>query len=231
MAGTLQSKRPGWPRLVDLSEPLQPDTPVYPGDPVFVSTVHSTVAEQGFNLLSIHMGSQTGTHVDAPYHFVQGGLRIDQVPLHRFIGPAVVIDCRGLPARSPIGPELVSGFLADLCEGSIVILHTGWSRHYGSPDMTEHPYLSAQACRALLQAGVRTFGIDAMNIDQTPDEAHPGEGFVCHHLIGEAEGVIIENLRNLEAIDFPNPVVSVLPLRLTDADGAPVRAVAWPEGD
>jgi kynurenine formamidase len=54
--------------------------------------------------------------------------------------------------------------------------------------MTEHPYLSAEACHALLRAGVRTIGIDEMNIDQAPGEANPGEGFVCHHRSASSRG-------------------------------------------
>src|SRR4051812_2918430 len=67
-------------RLVDLSVPLGPGTVVYPGDPEPRLTVHSTIERDGFNLLSVAIGSQTGTHVDAPYHFDDSTPRIDEVP-------------------------------------------------------------------------------------------------------------------------------------------------------
>ena len=76
-----------------------------------------------------------------------------------------------------------------------------------------------------------TFGLDAINIDETPDETHSGVGFPCHHLIAKAGGVICENLTNLEAIDFERPLVSLLPMKFIGIDGAPVRAVALQLGE
>ena len=212
-------------RTVDLSVPLAEDTPVYPGDPVPRIRPASTIAGQGFNLLSVSMGSQTGTHVDAPYHFQEDGSRVDELDLSLFVGPGVVVDARGHQAREPIGWEVVAPYADRLGPGVVLLLHTGWSRYYGTDRYYDHPYLDAGACERLLGLGVRTFLLDAVNIDETPDDAHPGAGFPVHHLIAEAGGVIGENLRNLEAIDF-DPFVSCLPLRLRGADGAPVRAVA-----
>jgi kynurenine formamidase len=73
---------------------------------------------------------------------------------------------------------------------------------------------------------VRTICIDAINLDETPDDDHPGEGFPVHHLIARAGGVIGENLRHLERVDWADPFVMCLPIALEAADGAPVRAVA-----
>lgn len=214
-------------RIVDLSVPVGPDTVVYPGDPQPRLTVHSTIERDGFNLLSVAIGSQSGTHVDAPYHFDAGTPRIDELPLDRFLGPAVVVDATGLGPRGRITWDRHVAPLADrLAPGVIVLLRTGWSHHYGTPTYFEHPFLDAEAARRILDAGVRTICIDAINIDETPDDDHPGEGFPVHHLIAEAAGVIGENLRNLEAVDWADPVVSCFPIALEGADGAPVRAVA-----
>ena len=79
-------------RVVDLSVPVDSATVVYPGDPVPRFEVHSTIEREGFNLLEIHLGSQSGTHVDAPYHFEPDGLRVDEIPPDRFVGPGVVVD-------------------------------------------------------------------------------------------------------------------------------------------
>src|SRR4028119_151353 len=88
--------------IVDLSHPLDDDTPVYPGDPVARFTPAATVAADGYNVLHVRMGSQTGTHVDAPYHFLEDGARIDELPLEYFLGPAVVADVRGKPPHGRI---------------------------------------------------------------------------------------------------------------------------------
>jgi kynurenine formamidase len=212
-------------RTIDLSVPLDEGTPVYPGDPVPRIRPASTIAVDGFNLLAVSMGSQTGTHVDAPFHFQEGGARIDELDLSLFVGPGVVVDLTGHQARQPIGWDAVAPYAHRFGPGRIVLLHTGWSAHLGTDRYYDHPYLTADACARMLDLGVRTFLLDAVNIDETPDADHPGVGFPVHHLIAAAGGVIGENLRNLELVDF-DPFISCLPLRLTGADGAPVRAVA-----
>ena len=213
-------------RIVDLSVPVGPGTVVYPGDPEPRLTVHSTVERDGFNLLAVQMGSQTGTHVDAPYHFDDATERLDELPLERFLGTGVVVDASGVGARGRITWEHVAPVEHRLGPGTVVLLRTDWSRHYGEPEYFDNPFLDADACRRMLALGVRTFCIDAINIDETPDEAHPGEGFPVHHLIAEAGGVIGENFRNLDRVDWPDPFVMCLPIALERADGGPVRAVA-----
>jgi kynurenine formamidase len=213
-------------RLVDLSVPVGPGTVVYPGDPEPRLEVHSTIERDGFNLLSVSIGSQTGTHVDAPFHFDAATPRLDELPLDRFLGPAVVVDASGLGARGRITWERVAPVASRLGPGTIVLLRTDWSTTYGDAAYFANPFLDPEACRRMLDLGVRTFCIDAINIDETPDEAHPGDGFPAHHLIAEAGGVIGENFRNLAAVDWPDPMVMCLPIALEGADGGPVRAVA-----
>ena len=212
-------------RVVDLSVPLDAATQVYPGDPPVRTEPVATIDRDGYHLLAVHMGSQSGTHCDAPYHFLDGGARIDELDLRLFAGPGVLVDVRGRPDRAVIGPVDL-GPLDRVRAGTIVLLHTGWSAHYGTPRYADHPFLGADACRALLDRGVRTIGLDTPTVDETPDADRPAGDWPCHRLVAAVGGVIVENLTNLAAVDFPDPFLSVLPLRLTGADGAPVRAVA-----
>ncbi|KDE11062.1 cyclase family protein [Rhodococcus aetherivorans] len=211
-------------RIVDLSRTVSGDTQVYPGDPVPVLTPHATLERDGYNLLRVEIGSQTGTHVDAPLHMRAGAAPIDRVPLEHFVGRGIVLDVRGLPPRTAVTRRHVVDGVAggpDPGPGDIVLLHTGWAEHYGTDAYFEHPYLSEDACRWLLGRGVRTIGLDAPSIDSALGSDYP-----AHRLVAKAGGIVCENLRNLELVDFPDPLISLLPLRLRDADGAPVRAVA-----
>src|SRR3954471_7778057 len=148
-------------RVVDLSVPVDGSTVVYPGDPSPRFEVHSTIEGAGFNLLEIHLGSQSGTHVDAPYHFESDGLRIDEVPVARFVGPGVVVEANDFAARDEITWGHVAPVADRIGPGTVVLLRTGWSRQYGSPAYFEHPFLGADACRRMLDLGARTFCIDA----------------------------------------------------------------------
>lgn len=213
-------------KLVDLSMPLAQDTPVYPGDPRPRFCLAHTIANHGFNVSRMEMASHCGTHCDAPFHFVQDGPRIDELPLDMFVGRGVVIDARGLEPNQPIEPRALEPYRPKLGPGVIAMLHTGWSARLNTHLYFEHPYLSQAACRLLLDTGVRTIGIDAINIDETTGAPIDRAAFPCHREICTAEGVIVENLANLEAIDFDDPLISVLPLRFADGDGAPARAVA-----
>ena len=89
-------------KVVDLSLVVNAATQTYPGDPAPRFEVHSTIERDGFNLLSVSMGSQTGTHVDAPYHFDESAPKLDELPLDRFAGRGVIVDARNLGPRGRI---------------------------------------------------------------------------------------------------------------------------------
>lgn len=213
-------------RLIDLSMALDDSTPTYPGDPRPRACPAATIARDGFNVSALELGSHSGTHCDAPYHWISDGARIDELPLTRFFGPATVVDCSSAGSREPITWAAIEPQVAGLEAGTIILLHTGWSQYASEASYFDHPYLDGEACRRLLALGVLTIGIDAINIDETPTGAMDRLRFVCHEQICQAGGVIVENLTNLADVPKRGALVSVLPLRLTGGDGAPTRAVA-----
>ena len=211
-------------RLVDLSHRLDEGVQVYPGDPVFRTSSAATVDADGFNVQHVAMGSHTGTHVDAPFHFFADGARIDELDLGLFVGPAVIVDVRGRAPRERITWADLAPHAERMGPGRIVLLHTGWSAHFRTERYLDHPFLDGEAAERVLATGVRTLGVDALNPDETVLD---GAGdFSVHEAVLGAGGVIAENLTNLAAIDGADPLVSLLPLSLASADGAPVRAVA-----
>jgi kynurenine formamidase len=214
-------------RVVELSVVLDDSTQVYPGDPRPRLSVATRIATEGFNLLHLEIGSQSGTHVDSPYHFRDDGARLEGCDLGLFVGRGVVVDVTGKGPREHITLADIAVHEEGFGAGAIALLHTGWSdAHFGTDDYFDHPFLDGAACERMLGWGVRTFAIDCINLDETVlDDREPD--FSCHHQIAEAGGIIAENLRNVGAIDFADPLISLLPMRLGgDADGAPCRAVA-----
>lgn len=200
---------------------------MYPGDPVPRLTEHATLHRDGFNLLRVSMGSQSGTHADAPYHFAEDGARIDDLDLSLFTGPAVVVEATDAGDRGRIEPRHLDGVREALRPGAVVLVRTGWAAHAGGPRYLDHPYLTPATAQQLVDAGVRTVGVDALSVDETPDPDHPGEGYPVHHLLASAGFVILENLTALERVaELQDPLICAFPVKLAGADGAPVRAVA-----
>lgn len=213
-------------RIIDLSIVVDADTQVYPGDPSPEIRRATRIETEGFNVLSITLGSHTGTHVDAPYHFVPDGPRLEQLDLSLFAGPGAIADVTGHGPRQTIVWQDLAPVTERLEPGVILVLRTGWSeRHLGTARYYDHPYLDPDACRRVLDRGVRTIAIDALNPDPTVLEADGA--FPIHELVLGAGGVIAENLTNLSAVEEAEPLVCLFPIRLGgDADGAPCRAVA-----
>ncbi|MFG1707696.1 cyclase family protein [Nonomuraea sp. M3C6] len=206
--------------FVDLSVPIETGMPVYPGDPEVSAGPALTVARDGVNVLGLHLGSHSGTHVDAPFHIDDSLPTLDELPLERFSGPAVVVDARGLAPRSPIGP----GRFQEVDAPAIVLVATGWSAHWGTDAYQAHPFLTEEAAALLVERGIRTVGIDALSVDPTP-----ADDFPAHRVLCGAHAVIAENLTGLDRLLAARgrPIeVFMLPIRLAGADGAPVRAVA-----
>ncbi|WP_018548640.1 cyclase family protein [Streptomyces sp. LaPpAH-108] len=212
-------------RWLDLSVPVVTGMPVYPGDPEVTVSPALRAPADGVNVLSLHLGSQSGTHVDAPYHIDDAWPRLDELPLSRFTGRAVVADVRGLTPRSPITPELLAPALDAFAPDAVLLLATGWSAHWGTDAYADHPWLTPAAAEAVVAAGVRTVAVDALSVDPSGPDADPA--LPAHRVLCGAGAVIAENLTRLDRlVGVADAEVFLFPLRLPGADGAPVRAVA-----
>src|SRR6266511_3873060 len=213
-------------RVIDLSIAVDEHTQVYPGDPVVELHSATRIETDGFNVLSIALGSHTGTHVDAPYHFVADGPRLGELDLGLFAGPGVIADVTGHEPRQPIVWSDIVSVSDRVGPGTILVLRTGWSEAHLRTDRSfDHPFLDPDACAQVLDRGVRTIAIDALTPD--PTALHGEAAFPVHQLVLGAGGVIAENLTHLSAVQAPDPLLCMFPVRLGgDADGAPCRAVA-----
>lgn len=210
--------------IVNCSHTLHSGMQVYPGDPEVDISTALEVDRDGVNVLRLHMGSQSGTHVDSPFHVRNDLPTLDQLDLALFLGRGVVVDATDLAPRETIPHDR---FLqADLTGVRIVLVRTEWSRHYGSAHYLAHPAPSLTSLAYLLDHGIRTIGLDCLSLDITPDDPTEAQ-LTNHYLWSEAGGVIGENFTNLAAVTSPHPYVSMLPLNLGPSDGAPVRAVVF----
>lgn len=221
-------------RIFDLTHPLSDETPVHPLDaPVRVERPLSH-EKHGMVVSSVRLSSHAGTHMDAPYHMLADGRTLDQYPVSRFIGEAVVLDLRGREAAIS-GPDLAEAVRAagGLRAGDFVFVCTGWDTHYGLSDMFAHPYLSKDAARFVADLGATLVGIDTPSVDcsQKVREADGLEAFdlSAHLLLMSADILIVEGLRGLAPLVGRRVRCAVLPLHVLHAEGAPVRAVAWLE--
>jgi len=208
-------------KYIDLSHELTSNTPVYPGDPVPNISVATTIENEGYNLFNVFLGSQTGSHVDAPYHFSNQGATIDRMDLKYFMGYGLVIDMTHKKSKEQFNQDEILHYEKQINIVDIVLFKTNWYRKAGTDEFFDHPFLSKEAGRYLLSKGIKTVGVDAINLDNTG-----GTEFPIHDMYSAAGGIIAENLAHLDAIDFDMPFIFFLPLRLIGCDGSPVRAIA-----
>lgn len=226
-------------RIYDLSQPMEKDMQIYPGDPIFSCQPIAKLEKDGYNVTSLAMGSHTGTHIDAPYHFVKNGKKCHELPLEDLVGSATVVKLGAMNLRQRqriTWDNLVQhdpAAIATLEKGpvKIVFVQTGWSRYWKTSEYLEHPYLDRNVAIELLQRGVRVLGVDTLSPDETHQPDFEGEGdFGVHEELLGAGAMIVENLTALDQLP-PGPVfASLLPLKIEGCDGSPIRAVAWDDG-
>jgi kynurenine formamidase len=213
-------------RFVEVSHPIRPGMKTYPGLPepraeTLMDYEASRARYQGkaeFFIASLHLCGNTGTYVDAPIHRYRDGTDLASLPLDRLAHlPVVVVDRSGASASShAIGPDAFRGLEV---KGRAVLVHTGFSRHWGTERYFEPgPFLTAGACDVLVEGGAVFVGLDALNIDDTRDGARPahtkllGAGIpVCEHMT---------NLASVPAGGFLHAV----PIAWVGGASFPVRA-------
>lgn len=207
------------PTVLDLTHTLAEGMPAYPGTEPPTLRPANTVAKDGFAEKLLTMYSHTGTHIDAPAHMLAEGATLDRMEAGCFVGPACVLDVTGQVT-------IEQAFLEsrrDLLDGAeFVLFHTGWSRLWGQEAYFEgFPVLAPEAARWLADRDLKGVGFDAISVDPVGSLDFP------NHMILFREGVLsIENLTGLEPLIGRRFLFSCLPLKIEEADGSPVRAVA-----
>jgi arylformamidase len=210
--------------IIDISRPIGPDTPVWPGDPpVVVEPVARVAAGDPADVSRLALGTHTGTHVDPPAHFLPGGATVDALPLDVLVGPSVVADFSASPG--PIDARRLDSLV--LPAGTTrLLLRTALGAGPG-PGMVGA--LTADGAGWLVERGVRLVGADTLSIEPAADGpgvpgCPPEEQYPVHHILLGAGVVIVEGLDLSAAAAGPYQLVC-LPLRITGGDGAPARAV------
>lgn len=188
-------------KIIDISMTIHPEMEIYPGDShPDITGLSRMEAGDPYNMSRITLGSHTGTHVDAPLHFVPGRTGIDELPLQRLVGPARVMDLSGL--KRPIEP-----FDLDNLPNTGIILLKGSEAH-----------VSIDGARYLTENDIKTVGTEALSIAANGMENN------VHTILLKAGIAIIEGL-DLSPVDEGDYFLVCLPLKIKGCDGAPARAV------
>jgi arylformamidase len=204
--------------IYDVSVPITNTMPVWPSDPPVQLTPKSHLSRDGtqtVRLTKIDMGSHTGTHIDAPWHFLENGKRLNEIPLTRLIGAALVVLLENKKSISKVDLESIN-----LLGYARILLKTDNSKHWNDKTFYEDfVYLEPDGAQYLVDKHVNVVGIDYLSIDQFKSVKHPS-----HFVLLENEVVILEGL-NLSRIE-PGPYnMTALPLNLQEVDGAPTRVI------
>ncbi|MEU6587510.1 cyclase family protein [Nocardia sp. NPDC046763] len=210
---------------VELSHPISDGMLTYPGltgprVTTDISRQQSPLIGMAYDIARVDMVGNTGTYIDAPFHFHADGADIAELPLERLFNiPIVMIRAAGIRA---VGPDLL-GDPARLW-GKAVLVHTGWSARWGSPAYRDpgHPFLIGEVADALVAANVAVVGIDSLDIDDISLPTRP-----CHHALLGAGIPIIEQMTNLDVVPDIGARLVALPAPVRGMGSFPLRAVAW----
>ena len=214
-------------KIIDLTLTVSDKIPTFPGSPQPNFIPWENIKEDGYNLELLFLSSHTATHMDAPHHFLKKGAKIHEISLEKLVSEAVLIKSKKNGGESITKTDVqkfekkhgkIDGF-------SSVIFSTGWQKnlqkkHY----FTKNPGLSVSAAKYLALKKISLIGIDSPSIDLGKDSK-----FSVHQIFAKKGMLIVENLANLDKIKSPKFHLVVLPLKLKNATGSPVRAIAFIE--
>lgn len=204
-------------KYIDITIPIKDNMMVYQGDPeVIIEPFNSVDRGDSYNLLKIQMGSHTGTHLDAPYHFFKNGKSVDQIPIESLIGKVRILLVRN---EKVITSNLLKSM--DLKGVDRILFKTDHSflRDRYSRFRSSYVHLDIEAADYLANKGIKLVGIDSFSVESFDSKDH-----LCHKVLLGA-GVLILEMLDLRDVDPGDYDLICLPLNILNGDGAPVRAI------
>ena len=214
-------------KIIDLTLTVSDKIPTFPGSPQPSFIPWENVKDDGYNLELLFLSTHTGTHMDAPYHFLEKGAKIHEISLKKLVSEAVLIKSKKKDGESitKIDIQKFEKKHGKITSFSSVIFYTGWQKNLQKKYyFTKNPGLSVSAAKYLASKKINLVGIDSPSIDLGKDSK-----FSVHQIFAKKGMLIVENLASLEKIKSSKFHLVVLPLKLKNATGSPVRAIAFVE--
>jgi len=212
-------------KSVDLTLAISQKIPTFPGSPPPLFIPWNDLGKDQYNLEMLFLSTHTGTHVDAPFHFVKDGKKIHQIDPGRFMCDATLIRVNARPDYAIAKSDIVEHEreFGSIAVGSTVIFATGWNDNTKRKDFFEkNPGLSASAARYLASKKANLVGIDSPSVDVGSDAK-----FSSHRILLKNNVLVLENLCNLAKVKNRHFRLAAIPLKLQNATGSPVRAIAY----
>jgi len=204
--------------IYDITVPIRAGMPIYEGDPTLSIEPWSAMAKgDSANVSFLHLGAHTGTHVDAPAHFIEGASKIDSLPLDVLIGPARVI--RVPDDRMQIDPEFL--YECDLTNVTRVLFHTRNSSFWNEGFRKDFTHVLPEAAELLVERGIKVVGNDYLSVEKFHSGHHRT------HLTLLRNGIVIVEGLNLTDVPAGDYELICLPIKIAGGagDGAPARVV------
>lgn len=211
--------------LFDLTQTLNENVTLPPGSAAPVFRVVRSIGVDRSNVTEFQFSSHTGTHMDAPYHYVPGGLHLDEIPIERFTGSGFVVPVHREPLEAITVRDLLP-YEESLQGVSFALLSFGWAQYYGTDEYLRHPYVAEDAAKWLLELGIGCIGSDTLTPDVPLSLRGPGYKGPAHVVLLGGNVLIIENLASMRALEGERVEVYAFPAKIRSSDGAPVRVVA-----
>jgi arylformamidase len=213
-------------KAVDLTHELHNRMPIYPGDPSPVFVSYATIEKDGVNLTKMTLGSHTGTHIDAPRHYITNGIGIDQIPAGKLVGEAYVVDMSSKPIGTGITAKDLREFLDPrAAKDEILVIYTGCSEYWDDESIRRnYTYLTGDAAEYLVSKKVRAVGIDFLSVEKFQAPAP-----VVHKtLLGNGIFIIESISHEIKQFVGKRILMTCMPIKLQNGDGAPSRIVGVP---
>jgi arylformamidase len=213
-------------KIIDITTPISPFTPVFPGDPKPAIERLFSLENEGFAVSRLILGSHTGTHVDASSHVLEMGLPIDKLELENMMGTAIVLDFSSLKGVLTVDVLEKALKSADISYNvSIILLKTASSSKIQKSEGLDPLYLDESSALWIVENKFKAVGIDSFSVDNLDSETLP-----AHRILLSGNVSIVECLE-LSSVDPGIYFFICLPLKIEGCDGAPARALLFSESE
>ncbi|MCK9225661.1 MAG: cyclase family protein [Candidatus Muirbacterium halophilum] len=197
--------------IIDLTMNIDKNTPVYPGDTSFIEKATAIFKRDGNNVTSLYMSNHFGTHIDSPLHMLENGKKLDEYNIEDFVGLTTLIDCHDKVITENCIPQSINT--------PFLFIRTLWWKNYKNTKLfySKNPVITPKCAQKIASLNIKGLILDSWTPDNFPYEAHK--------ILFKNNIFIVENTINSDNLPKQFKIYA-LPIKLTNANGAPARVIA-----